>query len=361
MILFLQKVGVKELISRLKVAPIARHEKVEVVHSPLVTRQSWININWGMTAAMMTLGLINSAPAVAFTTLKEQVTHPFAGATYTHQQATSYQGQPLNINVVQIDLTQPGLQFQVTPPKPDGTTPLQTTLDYTSSRGAQIGINGNFFLPSRSDTAMVQGLAASNGSVYSSWTNGSQAGVNIAADNTVTYIAPASVPGITTSPRLTPHNLLSGFPLITNGKVRTDILDPRSRTARTAIGFNAQRKQLVLLVVDGPASGVSNGMTQVEVANLLLNDYDVFSAVLLDGGGSSTLVFCQTDCQFVNVPSSKSRGIGDRVVGNNLAIFMGHPTAVPVAPQFMSIVLFGVIQLWRRLCQADSRAKQSKS
>jgi exopolysaccharide biosynthesis protein len=329
---------------------------------------------WLFRAAIATLiSLGGMEGSVAAT--QNTVSQPFAGVTYTHRQVSGERLQ--NIHIVQIDLTQPGLKFQVTSPNLDGTTPLQTTLDYASTTGAKIGINGNFFLPSPAQEGKVQGLAASKGSVYGSWTNGALAGVNISAENTLTYVAPAKVPGTSTSPKLTPYNLVSGFALITQGKVRLDILDGTEPAARSAIGLNQAGTELVLLVVDGPASGVSSGMTQVAVANLLLKEFNLFNAINLDGGGSSTLVFCKPLCKFANVPSSRSLGIGDRVVGNNLGILIPDPkptpkatpkpTSIPTATNplpavskppafnlrvvlsiiFLGILLVGIGQFWR--------------
>jgi Phosphodiester glycosidase len=252
----------------------------------------------------------------------DTVSHPFAGVSYLNRRLT---GRPdLNMHIVRIDLTRPGLRFQVTKPAPDGTTPLETTLDYTQRVGAQIGINGNFFQFSPSMQAKILGPAASQGRAYGSDTrNAGLVRVNFTPNSAVSFLAAASRP----DSLLPAYNLLSGFNSITSGNVRADILDKTKRAARSAIGLTQDGRQLVLFVVDGPASGVSRGMTQLEMAERLRKDFGVYSAANLDGGGSSTLVFCPDRCQLANLPSSTVTGLGDRVVGNNLAIFV--PSASP--------------------------------
>ena len=57
--------------------------------------------------------------------------------------------------------------------------------------------------------------------------------------------------------------------------------------ARTAIGVTQDGTTLVLFTVDGTNGG--HGMQGGEVADLLINDYNVWNALNLDGGGSTTM------------------------------------------------------------------------
>src|SRR6185503_8997744 len=57
--------------------------------------------------------------------------------------------------------------------------------------------------------------------------------------------------------------------------------------ARTAIGLTEDNQTLVLFTVDGTNGG--HGMLVPEVADLLRNEYQVWNALNLDGGGSTTM------------------------------------------------------------------------
>src|SRR5439155_499593 len=58
--------------------------------------------------------------------------------------------------------------------------------------------------------------------------------------------------------------------------------------ARTAIGLGPHNESLVLFTVD--EAGNSLGMTVGEMADLLMQDYQVYNALNLDGGGSTSMV-----------------------------------------------------------------------
>uniref|UniRef100_B8HPJ3 Phosphodiester glycosidase domain-containing protein n=1 Tax=Cyanothece sp. (strain PCC 7425 / ATCC 29141) TaxID=395961 RepID=B8HPJ3_CYAP4 len=252
------------------------------------------------------------------------VSQPFAGVIYIHRKITA--PRPLNLHVVLIKLSTPGIKFRVTAPAPDGSTPLEKTVSFTRRLKAQIGINGNLFQYFSFTRGKVLGLAASEGRVYSAWSNHYQGGINF-HDRTATFVTPPRELGTTTTPPSTPSNLVTGLPvLIRHGEnVTFGVADPKHFAARSAIGLT-QDHQLLLFAVDGVRSNVSSGMNQIELADLLLKDFQVVDAVGLDGGGSSTLVFCRPTCAWVNIPSSTTFGIGDRPVANNLAIYV--PTII---------------------------------
>ena len=75
------------------------------------------------------------------------------------------------MNIVLIDLTVPGISVKLTGPGGNLETVRQTTLNYLIQEQAQVAINGHFFLPfpSSSPYAMVIGLGASNGNVFSAF------------------------------------------------------------------------------------------------------------------------------------------------------------------------------------------------
>lgn len=95
------------------------------------------------------------------------VDHPFVGVTLITRTETVPRVE--NMHIVQIDLTAPGIGFKLTSSGGSLETVRQTTLNYLNQEHAQLAINSHFFLPfpSSSPDAMLIGLAASNGNVYS--------------------------------------------------------------------------------------------------------------------------------------------------------------------------------------------------
>jgi exopolysaccharide biosynthesis protein len=63
---------------------------------------------------------------------------------------------------------------------------------------------------------------------------------------------------------------------------------------RTSIGFNATLKQLVLVVVDGRQKKISEGVSEEELARLML-EFGCSDAINLDGGGSSVMIVREND------------------------------------------------------------------
>src|SRR6266849_3008273 len=105
-------------------------------------------------------------PAADITT----VSYPYLGVIH-FARTGSVPDFPRNvkIHVLKIDTTAPHISFKFTPQSGTRDTTRQTTLQYLNSQGAQVAINGSFFLPFPSsdfNSALV-GFAASNGNVYS--------------------------------------------------------------------------------------------------------------------------------------------------------------------------------------------------
>src|SRR5258708_995514 len=97
------------------------------------------------------------------------VTNPFVGITLITRTETSPRTE--NMHIAEIDLTAPGIRFELTPPGGTLETVRQTTLGFLNQEHAQLAINSHFFLPfpSSDPNAMLIGLAASNGTVYSAF------------------------------------------------------------------------------------------------------------------------------------------------------------------------------------------------
>ncbi len=232
------------------------------------------------------------------------------------------------IEIVEIDLTTPGLRFLVTPPTrggPNGDeTKTQSTRGFVAEQKAQIGINGGFFrLENGRESRWTNNisLAASDGVIYSPFEivkEKFEYALNISKDNRASIIrlgevAPSSI-----------YSAIAGSePILLDGK---NVAVWKEMHPRTVVGINREGTKLFLCVVDGRQPTRSMGMTTPEVGELL-KQYGAWNAINLDGGGSSTLVFDlygDRDASgqeigpfLVNKPSG-----GERFNGTNLAVFI---------------------------------------
>ncbi|HEY2019188.1 MAG TPA: phosphodiester glycosidase family protein, partial [Bryobacteraceae bacterium] len=263
------------------------------------------------------------------------VTYPFLGVTHiTRVGSTPNFPRNVKIHVVKIDLTAPFLSFKFTPHSGTRDTFRETTLQYLNDMGAQVAINGSFFLPFPSsdfNSALV-GFAASNGNVYSPFELPTQnyaivrdsPAINIDPSNhaSIVHRDPAfsdgtcyglcqAVDGLHVLENVTLWNAFAGSGQIVTNGVKTipcyvDATHPNCQlvgpgpanysnsnswyeliNARTSIGLGCDNKTLVLFTVD--VTNGSSGMKVSEVADLLIRDYGVCNALNMDGGGSTSL------------------------------------------------------------------------
>lgn len=136
--------------------------------------------------------------------------------------------------------------------------------------------------------------------------------------DTVTWRA-AVVPAGGGAPDLAAREAVGGHPvLLRDGRVAAET-DSAMHTAfgkrnpRTALGIADGGRRVLLVTVDGRQKPYSDGMTLVELADLLRR-LGAEDALNLDGGGSTAMV---VEGRVVNRPSDKQ---GERPVGNVLAV-----------------------------------------
>ena len=287
-----------------------------------------------VSGVLLTILCARSVPAT------EIVDEPFLGVRNIHQTETS--PRRLNINVIEIDLTTPGLRFRVTPggphPRPNGSNgiPMETVRttprQFANDIGAQIAINGSFY-SSQSIGGVLWannlGLTASNGEKYSPWELPSSANFDDALNITrlneaaIVRMAAAIPTGFETNPPVSVYNAITGsHRIVTNG---VNVAPPPGSDnltlvhPRTAVGVTADNK-LLLMTVDGRQSGFSEGVNLVELANLMLS-HGAHNAINLDGGGSTQMVMNYygdaAQALLVNSPSE-----AERLVGASLAVFV---------------------------------------
>jgi hypothetical protein len=291
---------------------------------------------------LVLIGVIATSAANA----TQVITEPFLGVRLIHQTETS--PRLMNIFAAEIDLAAPGLSFQMTPRSPSYPGPTingapaetvrQTTRQFANAVGAQVAINTAFYA-AITDAGVFWannvGLLASNGDEYSPWdpfSNPPQSkqwfdnyfhdALNISQTNQATFVKmPQSIgDGFQTLPSTSLYNTVTGqYRLIQSNVIKAD-LPSSSPDPLTAIGLTASNK-LLLVTVDGRQPGFSEGITIIELANLMKNTYGATNAIQLDGGGSTTMVMNYYNdasaAQVLNVPSDGS----ERLVGSNLAVF----------------------------------------
>jgi hypothetical protein len=278
--------------------------------------------------------------------------HPYRGITLIQRSISK--PRVVNMRILQVDLNARGIRFKLTPPTGSKKeTVNQTTLNYMIQESAQFAVNVHFFWPVGEPEADLIGLAASNGIVYSAFETPFQSyaivdyapAINIDQNNKARIVhADLNYPdgkhtlenetlwnafcgsaqivtnGIKTIPvyrdATHPDGLLKPDNKYSNSHSWYDVLNPR-----TAIGLSKDNRTLTIFLADGRKAGGSLGMTGSEMADILINDYGVYNALNLDGGGSTTLTMkdpATGDNSIINVSSDGAAG---RANGSNLAIF----------------------------------------
>jgi hypothetical protein len=236
-------------------------------------------------------------------------TAPFPGVQHLHRRTASQ-----NIHVLQVDLCAPGVSVRTTAVGERG----RTVPSFGSLTGVEAAVNGDFF----GSDFVTDGLAAHAGQRWGG------------SDHT--YVGPLAFGSHRVE--LRPHQdqtgfepwmreVVSGHPTILfDGQRRNNNGDPlcSNRNPRTAVGLSADRRTLIVAVVDGRASS-RIGMTCDELSALMV-EMGADDAMNLDGGGSST--FWLRGPGTLNVPSDGS----PRTVGNHLGIAATGTGDAPFCP-----------------------------
>ena len=249
---------------------------------------------------------------------------PFDGVRYVHRHVSS--PREIDMHIVIIDLNRPGVKFKTTGSNGDrdGETDLERTSEFVERCKAQIGINGGFFSRGWKEringTCNLSSLAVSDGVLVSPWGAGQKDAVNIATDNTVTFVERASddTAGNTTTPKIDLYNAIAGnVRLLRNGDISVKGGDPTY--PQTAVGHTADH-HLILFVSDGRRPEFSAGMTYEELSKVFL-EFGALDAIAFDGGGSATIAMADGPDgkpKVINRPSDGS----ERRVGNNLVVII---------------------------------------
>jgi exopolysaccharide biosynthesis protein len=110
--------------------------------------------------------------------------------------------------------------------------------------------------------------------------------------------------------------------IVLKGEVVPD-LNAKELDPRTAIGINRNGRFLYLVVVDGRQPFYSEGVTLVDLAELLI-DQGAYAGMNMDGGGSSTMVMEGEAGKpvILNSPIDSYIPGRERPVGNHLGIYI---------------------------------------
>jgi hypothetical protein len=249
----------------------------------------------------------------------------FEGVTYIRD--VRRDPRPLVIYVVVVELDAPGIGFLVTPGDPDAERPLRArkTSQFLEEFGLQVAINGDYFKPWHSnapwdyyphvgDPVSVVGFASAEGAIYSS-ARGDRMTLYVSRTNAASF----------GQPRGAVYNAISGNrTLVAEGEIVRGFFPGYERDLhpRTAIGLDREEKRLILVVVDGRQPNYSEGVNLRELAEIM-RAHGAYTAVNLDGGGSSTLVV-EADSgrpQILNSPIDNRIPGRERPVANHLGVY----------------------------------------
>lgn len=205
-------------------------------------------------------------------------------------------GQRINVAYVHLSATR---GVAVSP----GDRGRATVGSYAAEIGAHVAINGNWYAP-------YDGPAVSGGVVYGGEDHGYTALFGFTADGDAIIDHHREIPGYVDD-RVVEG--VSGHPtLVFRGETTTDFGgDPTftARNPRTAIGLDETGDILIMVTVDGRSS-TARGMTGAQTAELM-SALGALDAVMLDGGGSTTMWIA--DRGVVNRPSGSLRSVGNQI------------------------------------------------
>ena len=218
-----------------------------------------------------------------------------------------------NCFLLVLDLAE--LETIVTPPDAGDKHTPRTVSQFAQQFDAKVAVNGDGFNYD-SDMVKVISLNASSGKKYGEQLE-SRPVINFSKNNLISFIWK-------NLENADLWNAVAGDRFILeNGEYNSNITDPASEP-RTVAG-KTEAGKLVLLVADGRQPDVTEGLTFPQVASVL-REFDVLTAINLDGGGSSTLY---ADGKVQNVPIEDDVPGKERAVANHLGFRVKGEVPVP--------------------------------
>ncbi|NJM72480.1 MAG: phosphodiester glycosidase family protein [Scytonema sp. RU_4_4] len=250
----------------------------------------------------------------------------FRGITYKRYALST--PRPATIHIVTIDLKTPGVKALVTPgvPKPsDGETSARKTSDFLKEFKLQLAINASYFhhfhekspweyYPHSGDPSYPIGEAISNGYRYSP-PEANFPVLCFSAQNRVQILKSEKCPEGTV------QGVAGNQLLVDRGKAIDDSLKNDKPYPRVAAAINQEGTKLWLIVGDGKQPFYSEGITIAELTKII-TDLGAYTALNLDGGGSTTLVMgTNNGSKVLNAPIHTRIPMRERPVGNHLGFY----------------------------------------
>jgi hypothetical protein len=223
------------------------------------------------------------------------------------------------VHFINVFLRDNHFESLVTPGDANGFLYSRTTSQFLEEFGMDVAINGDLYSylgssrtssvdGSAQEYVQPNGFAASKGVIYSK------------RKGPTFFISPYNY-GTFMLPKGSVYNAISGERLIVMDGKASEELHNDAPTARTAIGLTKDCKVLILMVVDGKQPDHSEGLSEKEIADQMV-DVGAWWAMLLDSGGSSTLVVKGVDGQpkVINSPIDKDVPGTERAVANHFGV-----------------------------------------
>ena len=114
-----------------------------------------------------------------------------------------------------------------------------------------------------------------------------------------------------------------GTILVENGQVANFTHNIKGKHPRTAIGISEDKDELIMVTIDGRDASFK-GVTQETLAKIMI-EYGAYSAMNLDGGGSTTMAIAPLEAEnsfeILNLPSDGS----ERRIINGVGVFNNAP------------------------------------
>jgi hypothetical protein len=233
---------------------------------------------------------------------------PFPGVTFAEE---IRHDPPQRLYRLYIDLTNPAIHLRVCPgstsPPGDWETALLPVSKIAQREHLDIAINGSLFSPKYvreifgtrlpyfvDNPARELGWTVSDGRLWSHHP--------MAEDLSTLLVSRSGDVSIQrlTDPPAAAAQAVSGIPIVSDGR---NIGPDDAPAPHTAVGLDRSRKQLTVFINDGRRPDYAVGLSLKQLGQVML-DLGCDSALNLDGGGSTTLVFRHGEkWQVINTPS----------------------------------------------------------
>lgn len=235
------------------------------------------------------------------------------------------------LHIVSIDLTAPGIGALVTPGKPtpdQRETDARTTEEFVREFKLQLAMNASFFYPFREnhpwdfyprsgERANVVGQAISQGFIYSKAESDLPV-LCFDADNRAQILQSQECP------QGTVHGVAGNEIVVERGTPVTPKSDSSNHNRpypRAAVAIDRLGQKLWLIAVDGKQPLYSEGVTLPELSEIVV-ELGGYTALNLDGGGSTTLVFSdRSGIHTLNAPIHAKLPMRQRPIANHIGFF----------------------------------------